>query len=315
MYKVLVIGCGNIGAQYDIDNDDVQTHVKAWYLNSRTEVSIYDINSGLAKQVAEKYQCKIVTDTTPETLAAFDIISICTPTFTHYQLLRDAIDAKVKTIICEKPISNDNVEMAKLKDAYGVGQSKILVNYIRRFQPDFLELKEYINTNLNNEQLTNIAIRYQRGFVNNCSHAMDLLEFLMDSEITLNEVKIHNMEFDQFENDPTLSFQAFWNKTNISVLGLSRVQFSHFEVDLYFEKYKISIINAGNTIDVYKAADQSGFLQPLILQENLSKKKCLKNYMNSVILESLKLTDNRSLEDNFLTSINLNLKMLNYKNK
>jgi hypothetical protein len=40
MYKVLVISCGNIGAQYDMHNNEVKSHVKAWHLNLLTEVFI-----------------------------------------------------------------------------------------------------------------------------------------------------------------------------------------------------------------------------------------------------------------------------------
>lgn len=315
MYKVLVVGCGNIGAQYDFNSSEIQTHVKAWYLNPLTDVSIFDLNPALAVQVSKEYSCEIVADASVKTLAAFDVVSICTPTFTHYQLLNDALKAKVKTIICEKPISNDRNEMLKLKKAYLKGESKILVNYIRRFQPAFIALSAFIKSTLGDEKLTNINIRYQRGFINNCSHAFDLLEFLFQRKIDLTNIKMHNKSFDQFEGDPTLSLQAFWGNVNLNVMGLSDVLYSHFEIDLYFSMYKISITNAGGTILIYKSQGKEAFLLPLVLQETMSKQECLKNYMKFVIDHALMLNVDRNLEDNFLASIDLNLKMLNYKNK
>ncbi|MDL2143319.1 Gfo/Idh/MocA family oxidoreductase [Flavobacterium tructae] len=314
MYKVLVIGCGNIGAQYDIDNDEVQTHVKAWYLNSSVNLSIFDINHELLAKVASKYKCEIVNDISSETLSKFDIVCICTPTFTHFEILKNAIEVGVKTIICEKPISNSIEEMIELKEIYSKGHSKILVNYIRRFQPSFISLKSFIQDDLDEENLTNISIRYQRGFINNCSHAMDLIEFLIGKEINLNQIKIHNVVFDQFENDATLSLMSLWDKVNFDVLGLGNVLFSHFEIDLYFKKHKISIKNAGNLIEIFKSEGESTFLLPLNLQENLGKKDCLKNYMIPVTDYAVKLMENKELEDNFINSITLNLKMLNYKN-
>ena len=313
MYKVLVIGCGNIGAQYDINNIEIQTHVKAWDLNKSTTVSIFDIDSALASQIGNQYQCEIINNTSIETLAKFDIVSICTPTSTHFKLLNDALTAGVKTIICEKPISNDVDEMNRLKEIYNSSRSKILVNYIRRFQPDYLNLKLFIQNNLKGDQLTNISVRYQRGFINNCSHAMDLLEFLIDKEIVLEQIKIHNSVFDQFENDSTLSLMGFWDTVNVNILGLGNVLFSHFEIDLYFKNHKILIKNAGNIVEVYKAETGQKTLAPLILQEKLSKKDCLKNYMVPVTNEAIALIENTDLHDNFLSSIKLNLKMLNYK--
>jgi predicted dehydrogenase len=314
MYKVLVIGCGNIGAQYDIDNDEVQTHVKAWHLNSLVTVCIFDVNQDLAVKVANQYQCEIIRNISTETLSKFDIISICTPTFTHFEILKNAMISGVKVIICEKPISNDIKEMIDLKEIYKLSQSKILVNYIRRFQPDFFNLKTFVSTLLEKENLTNISIRYQRGFINNCSHALDLLEFLIDKEINLDKIKIHNSVFDQFERDATLSLMAMWDNANVNILGLGNVLFSHFEIDLYFEKHKILITNAGNLIEIYKSEGESAFLLPLVFQENLSKKDCLKNYMIPVTDYAIKLLENSELKDNFINSIKLNLKMLNYKN-
>lgn len=313
MYKVLVIGCGNIGAQYDINNNEIQTHVKAWYLNNLTTVSIFDIDQILATKVADHYQCEIVNNISIDTLSRFDILSICTPTFTHFKILSDALEAGVKTIICEKPISNSIEEMIQLKQIYNNSHSKILVNYMRRFQPDFLSLKLFIQSDLYGDELTNISIRYQRGFVNNCSHAMDLLEFLTDKEITLDQIKIHNKVFDQFDNDATLSLMALWDNVNFDILGLSNVLFSHFEIDLYFKKHKILIKDAGNRIEIYKSEGKSTFLLPLILQEDLSKKECLKSYMIAVTNHAIELIEKPELEDNFINSINLNLKMLNYK--
>jgi predicted dehydrogenase len=314
MYKVLVIGCGNIGSQYDFDNNEVQTHVKAWYLNNLTTVCIFDVNQGLAAKVANQYQCEVIKNISIETLSTFDIISICTPTVTHFEILKNAMISGVKVIICEKPISNDIEEMIDLKEIYKKSQSKILVNYIRRFQLDFFNLKRFVISLLEKDSLTNISIRYQRGFINNCSHALDLLEFIIDKEIVLDQIKIHNTVFDQFESDATLSMMALWDNVNVNILGLGNVLFSHFEIDLYFEKHKILIKNAGNLIDIYKSEGESTFLSPLVFQENLSRKDCLKNYMIPVTDCAIKLLEKSELADNFINSIDLNLKMLNYKN-
>ena len=314
MYKVLVIGCGNIGAQYDINNNEIQTHVKAWQLNELTTLSVFDIDQILATKVADHYQCEIVNNINIDTLSKFDIVSICTPTFTHFKIVCDALKAGVKTIICEKPISSSIEEMIQLKEIYSSSHSKILVNYMRRFQPDFLKLKSFIQSDLDGDKLTNISIRYQRGFVNNCSHAMDLLEFLLNEEIVLDNIKIHNNVFDQFDNDATLSLMALWDNVNLNILGLGNVLFSHFEIDLYFEKHKILIKDAGNIIEIYKSNGKSTILLPLKFQENLSKEDCLKDYMIPVTNYAIELIEKSELEDNFINSINLNIKMLNYKN-
>lgn len=314
MYKALVIGCGNIGALYDFNNNEVNSHAKAIHLDARFSLSIYDINKMISEKISARYNCEIVDVINEKTLNKFDCVSICTPTDTHVELLRMAVDSGVKVIICEKPISNSLNELDVARTIYLNGKSKILVNYIRRFQPSYIDLRTFISNLITKETLTNINIRYQRGFINNCSHAFDTIEFLTGSEMNLTDIKKHNIVFDHFNTDPTLSLQAMWNNTNVSVTGLSNVCFSHFEFDLYFEYYKVCIKNAVQRIEIYKAEKGEQLLQPLYIRNENTKEKCLNNYMINVIDQAYQLLNNEEQMDNFIQSINLNQRMLNYIN-
>lgn len=306
----MVIGCGNIGAGYDLDTDQVLTHVKAFSKNEKFLLSIFDTNKLLAKTISEKYNCNVVDEINNNTLTNFDCVSICTPTQTHFEYLTKTIDAKVKVIICEKPVSNNFLELQNLRNTFQKNSSRVIVNYFRRFQPSFIQLRKKIESIAQNEKLSNISIRYQRGFINNCSHAFDTIVFLMSREIELTEIKKHNQINDHFENDPTLSMQAKWGETNVDILGLSNVLFSHFEIDLYFEFHKIIIKEAGQTIEIYKAEKSPTFLKPLVNQTTFTD--CLKNYMCPVIENAEALLTNHLLKDNFLQAICLNQRMLNY---
>ncbi len=312
MYSALVIGCGNIGAGYDIDNNQVQTHVKAYHLDPRFSLSIFDIYQAKVTEIASKYNCEIVDSIERNILSTFDCVSICTNTDTHFHLLKMAIEAGVKVILCEKPISNYLDELKEARRTYLKGESKVLVNYFRRFQPAYIELRKFASILMQNEILTNINIRYQRGFVNNCGHALDILEFITGSEINLKEIKKHNFMFDHFKNDPTISLQAIWNSTNICINGLSNVRFSYFEIDLFFEYHKICVKNAGQNIEIFKAENSKQFLKPLSILADLSYENCIENYMVNVIENVHQLLKDKNLKDNFLQSINLNTRMLNY---
>ena len=313
MHKVLVIGCGNIGAQYDLHNNEIQTHAKAWHMNPATELFVYDIDLPLAQLVSEKYNCGIVKSIDQETLRNFDCVSICSPTNTHFRILEDALAAKVNTVICEKPVSGNDKDLTVIKEIYDNSDSKILVNYIRRFLPSFAELKDFIASIKASEELTNISIRYQRGFINNCSHAFDIVEYLTNTAIDLNNIHTFNLITDHFNDDPTLSLQALWKNVNFNVQGLSNVCFSHFEIDIYFKYYKIVIKNAGDIIEVYRSEKTGNNLQPLALQPEFTRHGCLKNYMIRVTDHAMKLMNGQVKNDNFLGSINLNQSMLKYK--
>jgi predicted dehydrogenase len=310
MYKSLVIGCGNIGALYDINNENILTHSKAFYNHPNFSLTVFDTNKELVKEIAQKYNCGICEAVTPVTLAEFDCISICTPTHTHLDYLEKGFEAKTKLILCEKPVSNLLDELSVVETSYLNHSSKVLVNYMRRFQPAYLDLRNTINDLSALEALTNISVRYQRGFINNCSHAFDTLEFLFGVPIELSGIKLHNKVHDHFETDPTVSLQASWNNTNFNILGLSNVKFSNFEIDIYFESQKISLQDSGNKIEVLKALPKSGFLQPLM--PGSVREGALKNYMEPVIHHAYMILAGETSEDNFIESVNLNKRLLTY---
>jgi hypothetical protein len=211
-------------------------------------------------------------------------------------------------------VSSSEAELLELKKLYENKKSKIIVNYFRRFQPSFNWLKKFIEDLLISEKLTHVAIRYQRGFINNCSHAFDLISYLTSRPIDLRNLQKQNVVYDHFQNDPTLSLLANWNDVNVNVLGLSNVHFSHFEIDLYFSTFEIAIKESGDQIDIFESKIHEIFLNPLKCNKILSRKNCLKNYMLKVVDSALNLLNSESHEDNFIESVNLNLLMLKYLN-
>lgn len=310
MFNALLIGCGNIGALYDLETDQITTHAKAYAVNPDFKLTVFDTNKELELKVANTYHADTITALTPEHLASFDCVSICSPTATHAELLSGAIHARVPVIICEKPVSNDVEELLILKSKYKEGQSNVIVNYFRRFQPAFADLKNRVRQILQNEQLTNVAIRYQRGFINNASHAFDLIQFLTDKPLLLSQVQTTLPIYDHFPGDPTLTLTGIWGNTALVVHGLGNVQFSHFEIDLYFETHKILINNAGKTIHVFQAPLKGRFLQPLTQIE--MKSECISNYMEPVIKQAGDLLKGVKQKDNFIESVSLNQQMLSF---
>ncbi len=312
MITSLVIGCGNIGALYDLDNDKIQTHAKAYYLDPRFSLTVYDLNIDSAKRVANKYNCKILDEINEKTLKEFDCISICGPTHSHLEYIINGIKNKVKLIICEKPIANNEKELEKAKSSYLNSSTKIVVNYMRRFQPSYHILRDTIRLIKKQEALTNISIRYQRGFLNNCSHAFDTIDFLMEEDFEVSVNCKNAIAYDHFENDPTISLQGTWNNSNIDILGLINVKFSFFEIDFYFESHKISLTESGNTIKIFKSNKKTEFLQPVCLLEDYIQENCLNEQMKNVLEYSYKILKTEISEDNFLRSIDMNKRMINY---
>ena len=313
-YKLLVLGCGNIGALYDWDTDAVLTHMKSFSKHGSFEISCYDTNEKVLERVCKRYNANKVTTLSVDFFRRFDLVSICTPTFTHETILTDLFQADVPVIICEKPISNNLSSLENLAELYKKSKSKVIVNYIRRFQLDFILLAKEIKKQLKKDPLTSIAIRYQRGMINNCSHAFDLLSFLFEKEMRLEAVVTGPKVFDHFNNDPTFSLIAIWNDVFVNIIGLPNVQFSYFEIDIFFTHSKIAIRDSGNKIDWFFAPDSTGFLKPLEIISAKSKRDCIKDYMVGVSEYIYELLQNPSKSDNFISALEMNksiIKLLN----
>ncbi len=313
MYKVLIVGCGNIGAMYDWDTDTILTHAKAFTSQKNIEVSFFDIDTEILEKVRLKYDCPALSSYNAEEIAEFDCINICTPTITHYEYLKIALKAGIKVIVCEKPVAYNKIELEMLENIYYQSGSKIVVNYIRRFQPAYYNLRESLQKILLSESIRNISIRYQRGLINNCSHALDVLQYLVNSSVKLTNVITGRVDYDCFDTDPTVSLICNWGKWNLNITGLTGIHYPQFEIDIYLDFHKIQISNSGNSISVFNTQSSKNG-NSLYLDPNLSSSDCMYNYMVPVSEHVLKLLNGDKTTDNFIDSVILNKTLLDIIN-
>jgi predicted dehydrogenase len=132
--KVGVIGVGHLG----------KVHTRLWTeVRDAQLVGIYDLDAKEAGKVAREHEVKAF-DNLKNILDEVDAVSIVTPTFSHYETARLAIE-KEKHVLIEKPITNTTSEAAdliRLAERKGV---KIQVGHIERFNPALLSVEPYIN--------------------------------------------------------------------------------------------------------------------------------------------------------------------------
>lgn len=309
MYKALVIGCGNIGAMYDFENNKIQTHTKALVLNSNFTVSVFDTDRALAQKVAQKYQIEAINEV--DNLQNYDLVCICSPTSTHIHYLEKCLEAKVKLTICEKPICYNKSEILQFshkKFANHHDGIRVLVNYPRPFLPVYQDLKKDIEAILQTDKLTTIVVKYYKGWLNYASHAFNLLEFLFDTDIHFIHTDVLIKKYDFFEKDPTISLFAWWGSVLVHFIGLLETNFSIFEIELYFQNHKVLIHSQGDTIEIYQKNKQpygTFPAQPFKVYQN-----CLEDYMKYVILHAEQMLKDQEIKDNFNRAINLNIYFL-----
>ncbi len=304
--NALIIGCGNIGGLYDInDKAKVWTHAKAFSLNEQIAFSVYDKDKQKSSVIGDRYDVPVLQELSEDALSTFQLVSLTTPTVTHFDLLKQLIEIKTALIICEKPVSADAHELDELMNLYNQGQSRVLVNYIRRFQPAFEELKKKLLKWDDQTGFKSIIIKYQRGFLNNASHAIDLLEFLFDEPFLLKDFKISDQQFDAFDFDATLTGSCTYKNQPVSFAGVPGADYAIFEIELFYPGSKIVICHSGNDIRYYKRTAE----KQLSEENSLRKENILKQYMIPVVNKAIKLLEDKE-EDNFLSSAEMNKRIL-----
>ncbi len=96
---------------------------------------ISDVSEKIIQELGGKYHVPYCAD--PEEIFAnpeIDAVTICTPTVTHFDLAKRAIEAG-KHVLVEKPMTNtvqEAEELIRLSEKHGV---KLAVGFIERFNP------------------------------------------------------------------------------------------------------------------------------------------------------------------------------------
>jgi predicted dehydrogenase len=306
--KVLIIGCGNIGALYDFKKEGIKTHVKAFTENGNFNTLVYDRDEDLAQGIAQHYNISAIKQVSA--VSDVDVIVISTPTNTHFDYLQQFLKMNVPVIVCEKPVTDNPADLKILQELKKDSSSKVLVNYFRRFHPTYHKLKSMIGEI--EEKLTNIHITYQRGFSNNGSHALDLLCFFF-GENDLQDTSISHFAFDEFEKDPTVTLSTTFGSVPVVFHGLQHVKYSFFELKFFFETKVIAIEKNGQSIRLFAAPHNRDFsfylpLEPVPSEfDGINATENAMKYVAETVYDWLQ---DPSAADNFESSIKINYETL-----
>ena len=255
MLNVALIGIGNIGLLFDDDiknRSKALSHIKAIYLNKKLNLKYaVDIDNTHKKKVQKFFPniiflndyTKLVKNTD------IDILTIATPTSTHYDILKSFSENKIiKQFFVEKPLFLTKKEYKSIPKKI---TSKITVNYLRRFDKTIQKLKKNISTQNNIEK---IIINYCKGLKNNGSHMIDMINFLFNNpKLLSSKILSSSIGFDK--ND--LSYDIYINieyKNKIIPIYLiahNHTKYNLIEFNIYTDKEFIKYDNAKGTIEYY----------------------------------------------------------------
>ncbi len=225
--KIGIIGIGFVG----------QLHSKVMeIISSNIEYYVYDVTKYAAQEFAKKHKCHAL-NTLEEIYNNTDAVIIATPTFTHYDLVMEALQ-KGKHVLCEKPMSLRVEEAEKM---FMESKRRNLTCAIG-FNYRFFEITEILQKTNQIGKICDIDIAIKRLFRNDWHnkengvladlgiHLIDYIMYLCGEKIDLSTCKVNRKYINGWDYDSKvygktegkISFRLTAARTKI----LDEVQFS-----------------------------------------------------------------------------------------
>ena len=185
--RVGIVGFGGIGPDHAAAFSDLASA----QVVAVSDLSPQRLGSARSRGGQLRTYCdykKMLKEVTP------DIISICTWPQSHRDVLRDAAEAGVKGVMCEKPLALTSEHLDSMKsicDEYGV---KLACGHQYRFHPYFVRAREIVAAGEVGD-VKRVRGHIRGSLANNGPHLIDTVRFVL-SDAPITEVFA---EFDQHQ--------------------------------------------------------------------------------------------------------------------
>jgi predicted dehydrogenase len=282
--SVAILGCGKIAGfpGFSKGKADIFTHLPAYrYFSNVNIVAACDSNKKQASRFCEFYRIPSSYTDLRKMLKdeKVDLLSICTPPDNHYSAIKEAALAGVKHILCEKPLTRTIRDVERIEKLCRDKDISLTVNYLRRYHSEYRKLKRFIEDGKMGK-VKKIHCLYTRGLVNNGSHLLDLLLYLFGPVDHVYDSKAIAGKGAYRDISSRLRFKRGFE---CLIQPMSSLDYSVFEIDVFFEKARVTITDSGRTIVVRKVTGSKHFPDFSILEDYSKKKDCTKMGMVPVI--------------------------------
>lgn len=249
MLKVLIIGGGNIAGGFDAQRQSSSlplTHAGAFTAHGGFELTAC-VEPDDAKRDAFMARWGVKHSFQDMTQAAasglhFDVVSICSPSSTHHANAVTTLALKPRLVFCEKPLCLSVAKAEDLVRRCNDAGVLLAVNHNRRWDSAVIELKSELARG-EWGALRSATGYYNKGVLNNGSHLVDLLHYLVGPLALVHAgIPIH----DFWPQDPSIpALLASQAGTPIMLNCGHAADYSLFELQLVLERGVVAMEDGG----------------------------------------------------------------------
>lgn len=336
MYKAAIIGTGRIGFTLGFDKKREQpaSHTMALLENKKIRlIAGVDSNpENLAQWARFNPKAKVFDSTqsffsselvkNPETKP--DIITVAVNEYAHLDCAINAIKAKPRLVILEKPVAVNTKEAALIQKASKKYKVPVMINHERRFAEDYNAARAYI-TKIGDIQYIKASLfsglklydpkaQDTGGYslIHDGTHLVDIVQFLAEAVEKKNakllaEPVITGLDYDKKEKKVVRSFCAHYSTKHIPQIDIfmsGKCKFFGFEVEVLGTTGRICI---GNGYAKFYSRQTSPFYTGFysLLKDKKVKVPAKTLYFSNMIKNAVDFLDGRcELKSDLTTGIN-----------
>ena len=250
IFKAAVIGLGNIGFRFNLDplRKETWSHVSAYEKCRHTElIGVVDDDEESVLLFKKQFNNIPAFLSIGELMGDqdIDIVSICTPTATHYPVLKEILKYPVKAVFCEKPIAStiqDAINMVEMCAAKNVFLS---VNHTRRWDGHYLLIKAMIDDGKIGK-IKAVHGFYSGQIYNIGTHLIDAIRML----VKMVPGKVSGISPDIKKEDPDVSgWMQLEQGVLCTITATGKREDLLFEIDIIGEEGRIRSLQNGGQIE------------------------------------------------------------------
>jgi len=180
MLKAAIVGLGQIGYKIDADPNRnlIWSHAEAYVKHPKIDLhSVSDFNKSQYNDFKLLYPNVPFFQNYMEMVneIEFDLISICTPTPTHLDLIKNIISIRPpKAFLIEKPMGSNLEEAIEISNICKDREIVLAVNYMRRWDNAYISVSEMIKKQKFGS-LQTITVYGSTALLTSTSHLIDLM--------------------------------------------------------------------------------------------------------------------------------------------
>lgn len=260
IYKAAVIGLGNIGFKFDLDNKRKGTwsHAAAYERSEKTELAAaVEINAANAELFRKNYNNIPVFKSIKQMMdnVTIDIVSISTTTETHYPILKELVQYPLKAIFCEKPLSLNQDEAMEMVSLCSKANIIMAVNHTRRWEGNFLLARQMIQEGKLGG-IRAVSVFYPDQIFNVGTHLFDAINMLIDRKPRY----VSGIGRDLAVSDPGISgWILFEDDILCTVNALGKREDLVFELDIIGSAGRLNILENGQKLAYHIFSESSHY--------------------------------------------------------